>query len=141
MSTTAYLRTRVDLRPFAGLLFVGDVLALTAFVVAGTAQHGQQPLANPAVVAGVLAPFLISWVLVALGGGLYTADATGDLRRVLGWTVPAWVVAVLLGHGLRATALFRGGTTVAFVIVTLLVGGVLVVGWRVLFALGKRVAE
>jgi hypothetical protein len=140
MSTTTYLRSRVDLRPLAGVLAVGDVLALTAFVVIGTVQHGQQPF-NPGVVAGALAPFLLAWVAVALLGGLYTADAVLSVRCALGWTVPAWVVAVLAGHAVRATALFPGGTTAAFVAVTLTVGGVLVVGWRVLFVVARKVAE
>ena len=141
MSTTTYLRSRVDLRPLAGVLAVGDVLALTAFVVTGTIQHGQQPFSNPGVVAVALAPFLLAWVAVALLGGLYTADAVLSIRRALGWTVPTWVVAVLAGHAVRATALFPGGTTVAFVAVTLTVGGVLVVGWRVLFVVARKVAE
>lgn len=131
----------MDLRPLAGVLAVGDVLALTAFVVIGTVQHGQQPFSNPGVVAGALAPFLLAWVAVALLGGLYTADAVLSVRRTLGWTVPAWVVAVLAGHAVRATALFPGGTTAAFVAVTLTVGGVLVVGWRVLFVVARKVAE
>lgn len=132
MSTSTYLRSRVDVRPLAGALVAGDSLALAAFVVAGTIQHGEQPLSNPGVVASALAPFLLAWVAVAVLGGLYTADAVVSVRRALSWTVPAWIVAVLLGHGLRATPLFRGGTTVAFVLVTALVGGFLLVGWRLL---------
>lgn len=141
MSTSTYLDSRVDPRPLAGLLVVGDTLAVAAFVVAGTIQHGSQPFANPGIVAGALAPFLLAWLAVALVGGLFTAEAVRSPRQVLIRTVPAWVVAVLLGHALRATALFRGGTTAAFVLVTLAVGGFLVVGWRLLFVLGKRVAE
>jgi len=133
MRTSTYLRTRVDRRPLSAVLAVGDAIALTAFVVAGMVQHGGQPLSNPGTVAGTLAPFLLAWVAVALVGGLYTAEAARSPRRALGWTLPAWVVAVLLGHALRATPLFSGGTTVAFVLVTLVVGGVLVVGWRLLF--------
>ena len=139
MSTSTYL-PRVDRRPLAGLLAAGDALALTGFVVAGLVQHGGQPLSNPGAVVGTLAPFLLAWVAVALVGGLYTADAVRSVRRALGWTAPAWVVAVLLGHGLRATSLFSGGTTVAFVLVTLAVGGFLVVGWRLLLVLGTKVA-
>jgi hypothetical protein len=141
MSTTTYLRSRVDLRPLAGVLAVGDVLALAAFVAMGTVQHGQRPFSNPGVVGDALAPFVLAWVAVALLGGLYTADAVVSPRRVLGWTVPAWVVAVLAGHALRATALFPGGTTAAFVAVTLVVGGVLLVGWRLLFVAARKAAE
>lgn len=141
MRTSTYLHTRVDRRPRLGLLAAGDALAIAVFVIAGTVQHGGQPLSNPGAVAGTLAPFLLAWVAVALVGGLYTADAARSPRRALGWTVPAWVVAVLLGHALRATPLFSGSTTVAFVLVTLVVGGVLVVGWRVLFATIFKMTE
>jgi hypothetical protein len=135
--TYAYLRSRVDLRPLVGVLAVGDSLALTVFVVVGAVSHGRQPLSNPGPVAAILVPFLLAWGAVALLGGLYTADAVADVRRALGRTVPAWVVAALLGQGLRATPLFRGGTSVAFALVTLVVGGALVGGWRAAFALGR----
>jgi hypothetical protein len=135
MSTSTYLRSRVDLRPLSGLLVAGDVLALAAFVVAGTARHGSRPFSNPDVVAGALAPFLLAWLGVAVLGGLYTADAVRSPGRALGWAVPAWILAVLLGHALRVTPLFRGGTSVGFVVVSLVVGGVLLVGWRLVASL------
>jgi hypothetical protein len=138
MSTSTYLRSRVDLRPLVGVLAVGDVLALATFVVAGTIQHGGRPFSNPGVVAGALAPFLLAWLAAAWLGGLYTSDAVLSSRRVLRWTVPAWALAVLAGHALRATSLFRGGTTAGFVVVTLLIGGVLVVGWRLIVSLVVR---
>ena len=140
-STYAFLRSRVDLRPLAGVLAVGDSLALTVFVVVGAVSHGQQPFSNPGTAAAILAPFLLAWGAVALFGGLYTADAVAGVRRVLGRTVPAWVVAAVLGQGLRATPLFRGGTSVAFALVTLVVGGALVGGWRAAFALGRTVVR
>jgi len=132
VNTTTYLRSRVDGRPLAAALAAGDVLALTAFIAVGTAHHGEQPLSSPGVVAGALAPFLLSWTLVALAAGLYTAGAVRSVRRTLVVTVPAWTVAVLVGQGLRATSLFEGGTSVAFVLVTVGVGGLAVIGWRVL---------
>lgn len=132
MSTSTYLRSRVDVRPLAGLLAVGDAIAITSFVVAGIIQHGGQPFSNPGEVPGPVAPFLIGWFAVALLGGLYTADAVLSPQRAIGWTVPAWVLAVLVGHALRATSLFPGGTEISFVVVTLVIGGVLVVGWRLL---------
>jgi hypothetical protein len=132
MNTRTYLRSRVDARPLAAVLAVGDLVALTAFVVAGTIQHGERPFANPEVVVGALAPFLLAWALLSVVGGLYTADAVISVRRALSWTAPVWVFAVLLGQGLRATSLFPGGTSAPFVVVTLVVGGSLVVGWRVL---------
>ena len=140
MSTSTYLRSRVDVSPLAGVLVAGDVLALTTFVVAGTVHHGGQPFSNPSRVAGALAPFLLGWLIVAILAGLYTRDAVLSARRALSWTVPAWVLSVLVGHTLRLTSLFPGNTTVGFLVVTLLLGGTLVVGWRLLvtFVFGRE---
>jgi hypothetical protein len=50
------------------------------------------------------------------------------------WTVPAWVVTVAIAMPLRATPQLSGGVAPTFIVVTLLVGGLIVVGWRVLAA-------
>jgi len=134
MDLRTYVAARVDPTPLSAGLAVGDVLAIGAFVVAGEIRHGTDPVANPLLVADTLAPFLLGWALAALLGGLYTTDALKNPRRVLSWTVPAWVLATLVGHGLRATELFHGGTTLGFIAVTLGLGGALVVGWRLLVA-------
>ncbi|MFT4922514.1 MAG: hypothetical protein ACI8XM_001731 [Haloarculaceae archaeon] len=132
MSTSTYFRSRVDTRPLAAVLAAGDLLALTVFIVAGASHHSERPFANPEIVIGALAPFVLAWAGVAFVAGLYTADAVISVRRAIGWTTPVWVFAALLAHGLRATPLFRGNTGVLFLLVTLAVGGVLVVGWRTL---------
>ena len=134
MSTTTSLRSRVDSSPLVLGLAVGDLLALSTFVVAGAQSHGERPFAHPEVVLGALAPFLLAWWAASLVGGLYTKDAVLGPRRALSWALPAWVVTVVIGQALRATPLFRGGFAVTFVLVTLVVGGTLVVGWRILLA-------
>jgi hypothetical protein len=134
MSTTTYLRSRVDRSSLALGLAAGDLLALSVFVVVGAQNHGERPFANPEVVVGALAPFLLAWWATALVGGLYTTDAVLGPRRALSWGLPAWVATVVIGQALRATPLFRGGFALTFMLVTLVVGGTLVLGWRVLFA-------
>jgi hypothetical protein len=140
MSTGTYLRTRVEPVPSTLVLAVGDAAAIVAFIVAGEIQHNADPVGNPELVATGAAPFLLGWAVVAFFGGLYSRDAVASPRRAVSWAVPAWVVAVLLGHALRSTALFRGGTALSFVLVTMVVGGALLVGWRALaaVALGRR---
>ncbi len=130
MSTATYLRTRVDRAPIVPALLVGDVGAILLFVGIGINSHGGDPLGEPAHLVLTAAPFLLSWLLVALLGGLYTTDAVLGLRRALSWTVPAWVVAALLGQGLRATPWFPGDTAVTFAIVSIVAGGALLTGWR-----------
>lgn len=135
MSTATYVRTRIDPEPFALVLGLGDAAAIVAFAAAGVNRHGGDPVGEPGHLAMVAIPFLIGWGLAAFLGGLYTRDAITSARRALSWAVPAWVVATLLGHALRATALFPGNTTLTFVLVTLAFGGGLVLSWRVLAAL------
>lgn len=135
MRTTTYLRTRIDAVPRTAGLALGDAIAILAFVAAGVARHGGDPVGEPVGVLRAAAPFLVAWWLVAFIGGLYTRDAIASPRMALSWALPAWILATLLGHALRGTGPVPGGTTPAFVLVTLAVGGVLVVGWRVLAAL------
>lgn len=112
-------------------MLFGDVLAMTAFVVAGLVQHGSRPFANPTTVVVTVAPFVVAWLAVAPVGGLYTTDAVRSIRRTLVRTVPVWIGTVGLGQAIRVVA-FGESTALTFVAVTLVVGGLLVVGWRVL---------
>jgi len=125
---------RIDRSPRTAAIAAGDALAIGAFVSAGEVQHGVPPTSYPGRFAGTLAPFLLGWVAVALIAGLYATGATATLRGALFRTVPAWLVGVLVAHALRVTPLFHGGTTPAFVLVSAVVGGGLVVGWRSLVA-------
>lgn len=133
MATSTRL-PRIDRSPRTAVLAAGDALAIGAFVYAGEIQHGFPPPSYPGRFAGTLAPFLLGWVAVALVAGLYTSDATVTFRTMLYRTVPAWLVGVLVAHALRVTPLFHGGTTPAFILVSAVGGGVLVVGWRSLVA-------
>lgn len=139
MSTT-YFRSQVEPTSLAAGLAVGDVLALSAFVAAGRTQHSGTPIGDPVGFLDALAPFLIGWAIAAVVGGLYTSDALLTPRRAISWAFPAWVLALIIGMGLRATPLFTGSAALTFVIVTFVVGGVLVVGWRALaaIAIGRR---
>lgn len=135
MDAARYLRARVDPGPRAAALAAGDAAAIVSFAAIGAAHHGVAPLSNPAHVGRVAAPFLLGWAVAALLGGLYTRDATATPRRALSWSLPAWIVATLVGQALRATAAFPGDAAVTFVLVTVVFGGALVVGWRMLVAL------
>lgn len=134
MSTTTYLRSRVDTSSLVAGLAVGDVLAIAAFVAAGRLQHLGRPVGDPMGFLDTLVPFLVGWALAALVGGLYTRDAVLTPRRAVSWALPAWIVAALVGVGLRATQVFSGGAALPFLVVTLVAGGTFVVGWRALAA-------
>jgi hypothetical protein len=134
MSTTSYFRSRVEPSSLAAGLVVGDVLAIATFIAAGRQEHMGQPIGDPVGFLDSLAPFLIGWAIAALVGGLYTRDAVLTPRRAISWALPAWVLALLIGMGLRASSLFTGTAAPTFVLVTFVVGGTLLVGWRALAA-------
>jgi hypothetical protein len=133
MSTTTSLRGRVEFSPSTAGLLVGDVLALGVFVFVGQQfGHSMRPLANPLGYVEALAPFVVAWVAVAILAGLYAGDALTSLRRGVGLAAVAWLVALPVAHGLRV--LVSGSTAVAFVVISALVGGALLLGWRALAA-------
>lgn len=135
MSVSTVENTRVELSSRTAALALGDVLAILLFVVAGEYSHGIDPLGNVGRVGGTLAPFLIGWGIVAVVGGFYAQRSRLSLGRTVGLTFVGWVVAVVIAQALRATAVFHGDAAITFALVSVFVGGALVVGWRVVATL------
>lgn len=119
--------SRVAATPRTALLALGDLALITLFVFMGQQNHGTEGLLMTA------APFLIGWILIAPLVGLYDGSRR-DVKSTIGLTAGAWLGAALIGQALRATAFFPGGFAIAFVIVSILVGLVLLVPFRGLVA-------
>lgn len=111
------------------VLAVGDVLLILAFVAAGEVRHGVDPLARPGVVVDTAIPFVLAWFLAATVAGLYVPGWSSRAAAVR--TAAAWPAATLLALGLRATPLFHGDFALAFLLVSVGVGLLLLVPWRV----------
>jgi hypothetical protein len=128
------LNERVDT---AGLpLVIGDLLAILGVLTIGMIQHGtlfMQGAVDVGHTVGVYAPFVIGWVVGAVGIGAYSAGAAESAKAAVPLGLRAWVVAAVVGFGLRATPVFPGGLAVAFVIIALVLTGVLLGGFRWLF--------
>ncbi len=121
------LNDRVDT---AGLpLAVGDLLAILGVLTIGMLQHSTLTATRA---PGVYAPFVIGWLVGAVIIGAYSAGAGESAKAAIPLGLRAWVVAALIGFGLRAT-IFRGGLAVAFVAITLVLTGGLIAGFRWLF--------
>lgn len=116
----------------SALALAGDLLALSAFALLGLASHREPfTLANFLRAGG---PFLGAWLLAALAAGGYRTGALLSLRWVLLRGVPAWLLAWTLA--LLGRSLWLGRPMpLAFGLVTLLVAGGMVLGWRALLAL------
>ncbi|MFC7177540.1 DUF3054 domain-containing protein [Halosegnis marinus] len=129
----------MDLRPqfradrTTALVLLGDALCIALFSAAGALQHpGNAPLY--ARVPEIAAPFVLGWLLVGALVGTFDGSWFGSARTAAGRAAVAWLGADIVGQALRATAFVPGGADPAFFVVSLLVGGALLVGWRALVA-------
>ena len=102
------------------LAFVVDALLVLVFVLIGRASHDENP---------VLGALITYWpFFVALVIGWVLARAWKSPFAVLRSGVPIWVTTVVIGMVLRV--LSGQGVQFSFVIVTSVVLGVFLLGWR-----------
>lgn len=113
-------------------LAVGDLLAILGVLTIGMFQHGTLIAERAAL---VYAPFLIGWVAGAVLIGAYSAGAAESAKAAIPLAIRAWVLAALVGFLLRwmPGLPFPGGLAIPFVVITLVLTGVLLGGFRWLF--------
>lgn len=116
---------RIVVRRETGFLALGDAAAIGLFVAAGELQHAGT------VAAGVetFVQFALGWAVAATLVGAYGGDALGAPAKAGVLALAGWVPGALLGHVVRSVA-DPGPIAPAFVLVSLAVGGVLLVAWR-----------
>lgn len=134
MSTTASAAFgRIDRSTTSLTVAVGDIILIGLFVLAGELRH--YPLdflvANPGRILGTALPFYIGWAIVAVVLGAYSQTARESPSRAAVIAGGAWILAAVIGHGLRGTSFFHGDFAVAFFLVSIGVGLVLLIPWRV----------
>jgi hypothetical protein len=117
------------------ILVAGDLIALTAFVLVGQADHNTVNLASPLLgalpnVLSLAVPWLvIGWIL-----GAFPRD-NFQLQPFLARSLVAWIAAVPVGLVVRMLWLGRGGIPIMFLLVTLAAGGLFLLGWRLVYGL------
>lgn len=118
------------------LLLLGDSLAVLLFVFTGQRDHNTVDAARPLL--GLLRtafPFLLAWVVVAWVVKAIPLTAAGmRLPILLARTVIAWFIAAPLALMLRGFILGRDIPPM-FMLVTLTLGSLFVVAWRLAFGL------
>jgi hypothetical protein len=121
---------RIQPSGWTALLAVGDLVAVGLFVIGGEFQHygASRALLRAPETAF---PFLVGLALAGTLAGMYRPAGREDVSSAAVHAAAGWVGAVVVGQALRATAFFHGDFSPAFAVVSLLVGGGLVVGWRV----------
>jgi hypothetical protein len=101
-----------------------DIVAVVAFVVIGRRSHDEGDALSG--LARVAAPFLIGLAVGWLVARAWKAPTSTTTGMVI------WPVTVAVGMAVRRFA-FDDGTALAFIVVTSIFTGVLLVGWRVLY--------
>jgi hypothetical protein len=140
MSTAEALSSRFDRSASTVGLALVDLVLIMAFFVLGELQHGGVTTIPRAPTAA--APFLLGWVVSTVVLGLYGPPWRASLQDAAVRTAGAWTGAVAIGQLLRDTSFLPGTADPAFILVSLVVGMVLLVPWRlVAFRLGLAGAE
>ena len=122
---------RIDRSRGTLLLAVGDVLVIIAVFSFGLLTHRIDPLSSIRYTALTVLPFLVGWALVAPLAGAYSKRARTAVPHAAGIVAIAWIGATLVGSVIRASPFFHGGAHVVFVGVTIGVGLVAIVPWRI----------
>jgi len=103
------------------LAAVADVAAVVVFVAIGRRNHHEGTAVDG--IATVAAPFLIALAVGWIAARAWARPMQVDAAFII------WPVTVTLGMVLRHFA-FDRGTALPFIIVTTLVTGLFLVGWR-----------
>lgn len=123
------------------ILAAGDLIALLLFVVIGQADHNTLNQSNPLLGAlPNLVALAIPWLIVAFLLQAYPRKSMG-LAQFMGRSALAWLIAAPLGLWLRSILQDRSTIPIPFLLVTLFVGGAMLLGWRLIFwmvAMRKR---
>lgn len=114
------------------LMIAGDWLALGLFVFLGQVDHDVLNLPRLLLQSAILA---LPWTAIALLLNAYWLSESTALRAFLGRSLLAWLVAAPLGLMLRALILGLATIPVAFMVVTMGLGGLFLLGWRAVFFL------
>lgn len=138
-TTTGAVLGRIDRSATSLAVAVGDAVLIGLFVLAGELSHYTIDflLANPGRIGGTALPFYIGWVIAAPALGAYSRSARETPSRAALVVGGTWIVAALIGQGLRSTALFHGDFAVTFVFVSIGVGLLLLVPWRVVISVWR----
>ena len=113
---------------FTVWLLAGDGLCLSLFVLAGLQAHDStSPLIRFLI---NIAPLLLAWTLAAWALGALDWESSLTYRTLLGRTLTAWLVAAPLALIVRALLLRANTIALAFMLVTLGLGGAWLLLWR-----------
>jgi len=96
-------------------------------------QHRRVPVREPLYLLEVYAPFLIGGILVAPLIGAYSAGAVETAKSSVPLAIRSWIPAAVVGLLALRHFVFRGSAALTFAAVMLVLGSVVLGGWRALY--------
>jgi hypothetical protein len=118
------------------VLLIGDILVLALFVFLGETDHAisdPQPVLRWVITT---VEFAVPWIIAAWVLGAYAPDLS--TKALLGRSLNAWLIAAPMGVLLRS---FVNGSAVIipiFMVVATCIGGIMLLGWRLIYSLLRR---
>lgn len=113
------------------VLLVGDIVALLLWVLLGLEMH-RMTQGLPQHLVRVAAPFIVGWLAAAGLVGAYLPSVIRRPRTFMVLSAAAWLIGVAIGLVIRGLV-FGEGFVPVFALVTLVVTGLFLLGWRGLF--------
>lgn len=133
MTEQSFLERRIDASTWP--IAVGDFTALLAFLLVGTLEHWplEVVLADPLIYVYAAGPFVLGWIIAAPLVGAYSPGGGSAPNSSIPLALRSWILAVLIGLGVRIVALPARGADLTFATVILLGGAIVLSVWRYLY--------
>lgn len=120
------------------LLGAVDVGLIALLVIVGLLDHEPDPLGAPQYALETILPFVLGWLAVSVASGAYQSGIDRDPARAARVAAVGWIAAANVVLILRSSPLFHGGADWPFNLVMTGLGLLVVVAWRVGYALVNR---
>jgi hypothetical protein len=115
------------------ILLGGDWLTLTIFVFWGQIEHGLIGADFLFRLLSTTLVMILPWTIVGILWGAYQLEEGLGWRLFLGRALTTWLIAAPLMLVLRAYLREQTVIVVIFILVALALGGVMMLGWRVIY--------
>jgi hypothetical protein len=111
-------------------VLAGDIVGIATLVSIGLMRHNTPGLMqSPSYAGSRILPFVIAWVFVSVGVGLFADSVLREYHQTLVRVVPGWTAAAILGALIR-DVFTSGGADPVFVGVMVGFGLLVLVPWR-----------
>jgi hypothetical protein len=133
MADPSFLEQRLDSSTWP--IAVGDLIALLAFLLAGTIQHSTvaELQADPAIYLFAAGPFILGWIVCAPLVGAYSPGGGSALNSSIPLAIRSWIPAAIVGLLVRVLAIPGRGAEPIFAIIILVGGSIALSVWRFLY--------